>query len=93
MTTTQDVTKRDSSPTGLVAQYAADFATVLPATFKPETFVRLAQGTLGSNPKLMAAAEANPRSLLVALLEAARLGHEPATDEYYLVAGLGPGRD
>jgi recombination protein RecT len=78
------VATRDDTPTTTIANYQGDFAQVLPATFKPETFVRLAQGALRQNPKLMRAAQANPASLLVALLEAARLGHEPATDDYYL---------
>lgn len=83
-TISQAVATRDESPTAVVAMYTSDFATVLPSTFKAETFVRLAQGALRQNKKLMEAARANPGSLLVALLEAARLGHEPATDEFYL---------
>jgi recombination protein RecT len=52
---------------------------------KPSTIVRVAQGALRKDPKLMAAAIANPLSLLHCLLDAARLGHEPGTDQYYLV--------
>lgn len=78
------VAVRDDTPSTTIAQYTNDFAMVLPTNFKPETFVRLAQGALRQNEKLMKAAQANPASLLVALLEAARLGHEPATDDYYL---------
>jgi recombination protein RecT len=87
MTTTvsQAVAKQENTPSAAVARYKSDFAMVLPATFKPDTFVRLAQGALRQNAKLREAAEANPGSLLVALLECARLGHEPATDEFYLV--------
>lgn len=86
MTTTvsQAVAKQENTPSAAVARYKSDFAMVLPATFKPDTFVRLAQGALRQNQKLREAAEANPGSLLVALLECARLGHEPATDDYYL---------
>ena len=87
MTTTvgQALEKQQNSPASAIARYKSDFAMVLPATFKPDTFVRLAQCALRQNQKLREAAETNPGSLLVALLECARLGHEPATDEYYLV--------
>jgi recombination protein RecT len=52
---------------------------------KPSTIVRIVQGALRKDPKLMAAAIANPLSLLHCCLDAARLGHEPGTDQYYLV--------
>lgn len=83
-TVSSAVATRDSSPTNVVAQYAGDFATVLPASIRTETFVRLAQGVLRRDDKLMEAAQASPRSLLVALLDAARLGHEPGTADFYL---------
>lgn len=76
--------KVDNSPTAIIGQYQGDFQLVLPASFRPETFVRLAQGALRRDAKLKAAAENNPGSLLFALLDAARLGHEPGTDEYWL---------
>lgn len=79
------VAKRDNGPGALVASYTADFATVLPSHIKPETWVRLAQGALRRNPVLAKAAEQNPGSLLTALLEAARLGLTPGTEEFYLV--------
>jgi len=91
MTTTVSnaVAKQDSSPAAAISKYRNDFAMVLPASFKPDTFVRLAQGELRKNQKLREAAEANPGSLLVALLECARLGHEPATNEYALIPRKG----
>lgn len=71
----------------------ADFEAVLPAFFKPEHFVRLAVGALRRDPNLMAAAQKNPGSLMQALLDAARLGLEPGTKEYYLTprGGKQPG--
>jgi recombination protein RecT len=77
--------KADNSPSNVIGQYQSDFALVLPPAFKPQTFVRLAQGALRRDKDLRAAAENNPGSLLHALLDAARLGHEPGTDEYYLI--------
>lgn len=78
------IAKAENSPAAVIGQYTADFQLVLPANFRPETFVRLAQGALRRDVKLKQAAENNPGSLLFALLDAARLGHEPGTDEYHL---------
>ncbi|QFU94641.1 recombinase RecT [Amycolatopsis sp. YIM 10] len=88
--TTQTVTsavaqQRDSSPAALVRKYRTDFATVLPSHIKPETWLRIATGALRRSPQLANAAEKNPTSLLVALLDAARKGLEPGTEQYYLV--------
>jgi recombination protein RecT len=62
-----------------------EIAMVAATHIKPSAIVRVAHGALRRNPKLMAAAIANPQSLMYALLDAARLGHEPDTDDYYLV--------
>lgn len=77
----------------MIEQYSGEFARVLPSHVKPETFVRLAVGALRRDPDLMRAAEANPASLLSALLEAGRLGLEPGTAEFYLTprGGKQPG--
>jgi recombination protein RecT len=83
-TVTDAVATRDNSPGALVQRYQADFAQVLPSHVKPETFVRLSLGLLRRNTDLAAAAEKNPGSFLAALLECARLGHEPGTDQYAL---------
>jgi recombination protein RecT len=63
----------------------SEIAMVAATHVKPSAIVRVAHGALRRNDKLMAAAIANPQSLLYALLDAARLGHEPDTDDYYLV--------
>ena len=69
----------------IVESYRADYAQVLPSHIRPETWTRLAVGALRRDPKLRAAAERDPGSLLVALLDAARKGLEPGTEQYYLV--------
>lgn len=92
-TTVSDaVAKRDDGPGALIARYQTDFATVLPSHIRPETWVRLAQGALRRNPTLEQAARANPGSLLAVLLDAARLGLEPGTEQYYLVPYKDKGR-
>lgn len=83
---TSAVAKRDNSPTAMIEGYRADFSLVLPSQIKPETWVRLAQGLLRRDKALANAAMNNPGSLMQALLECARLGHEPGTDRFYLVA-------
>lgn len=85
-TISQAVATVDNSPGALIQRYADDFAVVIPATgFKPATFVRLAQGLLRRDKNLARVAAANPGSFMAALLECARLGHEPGTPAYYLV--------
>ncbi|MBI4900914.1 MAG: recombinase RecT [Actinobacteria bacterium] len=84
---------------GLVKQYGTDFATVLPTHVKPEQWVRLAQGALKKGKRnasgqfeLEEAALNNPGVFLAALLDAARLGLEPGTEQYYLTPRKVKGR-
>lgn len=90
-TVSQAVAQRDNTPGGLIKQYSASFASVLPTHVKPDTWVRLAQGALKKGKRLPdgrfeleAAAANNPGVFLAALLDAARLGLEPGTEAYYL---------
>ena len=102
MTVTDAVAKRDNSPVGLIRAYSTDFASVLPSHIKPETWVRLAQGAMkrgkrtgqnGDGPyELEVAAGNNPGVFLAALLDAARLGLEPGTEQYYLTPRKVKGR-
>lgn len=84
MTETTSTAVEKATTASLVTSYRDDFATVLPSHIKPDTWVRLAVGALRRDPNLANAAKANPGSLMVALLEAARKGLEPGTPEYYL---------
>ncbi|MEU1663638.1 recombinase RecT [Streptomyces sparsogenes] len=79
------VAVRDNSPQGLIEQYRGDFTTVLPSHVKSGTWVRLAQGVLRRDKNLAQVAQRNPGSFMSALLECARLGHEPGTEAFYLV--------
>ncbi len=78
------VAVRDNSPGAMVQQYKDDFAMVLPSHIKPETWVRLAVGLVRRDAKLAAAAQSDPTSLMAALMDAARQGLEPGTEQYYL---------
>lgn len=93
------VAKRDDSPAALIKQYAEDFKTVLPSHVKPDTWVRLAQGALKKGKKqadgrtdLEVAAANNPGVFLAAILDAARLGLEPGTEQFYLTPRKVKGR-
>lgn len=79
------VAQRDNSAVNLIPQYQAEFSDVLPDHVKAGTFVRLAQAALRKDANLKQAAERDPGSLIFALREAARLGHEPGTSSFYLV--------
>lgn len=92
------VATQDRSPGGLVKQYRDDFAQVMPSHVKPETWVRIAVGALkkgkkdGNRFELEIAADNNPGVFLAALLDAARLGLEPGTEQYYLTPRKVKGR-
>lgn len=79
------VAKREAGPGAMIKQYSSDFTTVLPSHMNGETWVRLAQGVLRRDKQLAQIAQRNPGSLMQALLECARLGHEPGTEAFYLV--------
>lgn len=79
------VAVRDNGPEAIVRQHKDDLTLVLPSHIKGETWMRLAYGALRSNTQLLQAATRNPGSLMNALQECARLGHEPGTEAFYLV--------
>lgn len=82
---TAAVATRDNGPGAMIDTYRSDFTTVLPSHIKADTWVRLAQGVLRRDKNLLRIAQQNPGSLMQALLECARLGHEPGTEAFYLV--------
>ena len=79
------VAVRDSSPTGLVQQYKDQFALVLPSHMRPDAFVRVAIGVLRRNEKLAKAAANDTGAFMAAMMDAARLGLEPGTEQYWLL--------
>lgn len=83
--TQQALAERDNTPGRMIETYRQDFATVLPTHVRSDTWVRLAQGVLRRDQNLARVAKGNVGSLMAALLECARLGHEPGTESFYLV--------
>jgi len=76
---------RDNSPTAVVQQSKDQFAMVLPSHMRPEAFVRVAVGVLRRNPKLAEAAQNDMGAFMAAMMDAARLGLEPGTEQYWLI--------
>jgi len=87
MTTPDTIT-----PTQLIARHSDDLASVLPSHVKAPVWIRVAQGAVRRDPKLMQAAAESPQTMMVALLNAARLGLEPGTEEFYLTPRKVKGR-
>ncbi len=93
-TTSQALEKVDQSPKAMIAKYREDFAAVLPSHItRPETWIRVAQGALKKGKRiadgrteLEVAADNNRGVFLATLLDAARMGLEPGTEQYYLTA-------
>lgn len=89
----------NNSPRALIERYSSDLATVLPSHINGATWVRVAQGALKKGTRnregltdLEVAAVANPATFMAALLDAARQGLEPGTDQYYLTPRKVKGR-
>jgi recombination protein RecT len=96
--TSTTVATVESTPGAMVRQHADSFSAVLPSHLKPDTWLRLAQGALKKGKRvavpgggrgqtcteLELAATNNPGVFMSHLLDAARLGLDPGTEQYYL---------
>lgn len=99
-TVSQAVATRKDTPAAMIKRYSDDFASVLPSHVKADTWVRLAQGALRKGKRdretgrfeLEIAAANNPGLFMASLLDAARLGLEPGTEQYYLTPRKVKGR-
>ena len=80
------------SPADLIARHAVDFGTVLPSHIHAPVWVRVAQAAVRRDNNLMQAAAESPGTLMTSLLNAARLGLEPGTEEFYLTPRTVKGR-
>lgn len=87
MTTPDTITPRE-----LIARHSDDLSSVLPTHVKAPMWIRVAQSAVRRDAKLTEAANSSPGTLMVALLNAARLGLEPGTEEFYLTPRKNKGR-
>lgn len=72
-------------PVALLSHHKDRFAAVLPDHIDAKSFIGLASGALYRDAKLMEAATNSPGSFATALMRCASLGHQPGTEEFYLV--------
>ncbi|MFI1524972.1 recombinase RecT [Streptomyces griseus] len=81
------VAVQESGPGALVAQCRPDFELVMPSHLQKRVgaWIRTTQGLLRRNEKLLQAAQNDVGQFMSVLLDAARLGLEPGTEQYYLV--------
>lgn len=68
-----------------VTQYKPRIAAILPDHITGDQFVGLALGAIYRDPKLREAANNNPGAFMNALMRCASLGHQPGTEEFYLI--------
>lgn len=80
------------TPAQLIARHSDDLSSVLPSHIKAPVWIRVAQAAVRRDEKLAEAAAVSPKTLMVALLNAARLGLEPGTEEFYLTPRKVKGR-
>lgn len=78
----KEVARRLDPARDLLVSMQAEFEACLPKTLPPDLFMRVALTGFRKTPDLLAC---NRRSLLGALLETARLGLEPCTEQAYLI--------
>lgn len=74
-------------PFAYLQRHEADFARLLPAHLPAASFLEFTAAIMSrtADPQLITNANANPGSFIAALMDAARLGHQPMTPAYYLV--------
>lgn len=83
--TIQKAVENKPAPVAILDSYEDRFAAVLPDHVPARSFVGLASGALYRDSKLMEAATNAPGAFANALMRCATLGHQPGTEEFYLV--------
>ena len=76
--------KAESGVVATIERYRPDLSIVLPSHIRADTWMRVAISATRKSAELKTACETSPATLMAALYEAARLGLEPGTDQYYL---------
>jgi recombination protein RecT len=86
-TVSNAVAIRDNGPAAVLGQSRQDLELVMPSHMQKRVgaWIRTTQGLLRRDPKLMEAAQNDVGQFMSVLLDAARLGLEPGTEQYYLV--------
>lgn len=86
-TVSSAVAVRDNGPGAIVEASRRDLELVMPSHLQNRVgaWIRTTQGLLRRDPKLFEAASNDVGQFMSVLLDAARLGLEPGTEQYYLV--------
>jgi recombination protein RecT len=79
------VATQEPQPIVLLRSYQDRFAVILPDHIEAKQFVGLAAAALYRDPALMTAANNNPGAFANVMLRCASLGHQPGTEEFYLI--------
>lgn len=82
---TSAVAKAENGIEGVITTYKPRLGAVLPDHINIEQFTGLAMGALYRDPKLREAAQNSPGAFMNALMRCASLGHQPGTEEFYLI--------
>lgn len=84
-TVTSAVATQEPQPVVLLRSYQDRFAVILPDHIEAKQFVGLAAAALYRDPALMTAANNSPGEFANVMLRCASLGHQPGTEEFYLI--------
>lgn len=91
-TVSNAVAEQQNDVANTVTTYKSRIAAVLPDHITGDQFVGLALGAIYRDPKLHEAANNNPGAFMNALMRCASLGHQPGTEEFYLIPRKKQGR-
>ncbi|MFE9949342.1 recombinase RecT [Streptomyces sp. NPDC005531] len=80
------IATRDNGPAAQIEAYRDEYAALVPSHINVDQWVRLAAGAIRGNKDLMEAAQNDVGVFLRELKTAARLGLEPGTEQFYLIA-------
>lgn len=86
------VAQQEAGPVQIIKSHRDKLSPVLPDHIDADQFIGLAAGALFRDPKLMEAANNNVGALMNALMRCAALGHQPGTEEFYLIPRKNKGR-
>lgn len=91
-TVTNAVAKAENGIESVITTYKPRLDAILPDHINVDQFAGLAMGALYRDGKLREAANTSPGSFMNALMRCASLGHQPGTEEFYLIPRKNKGK-
>jgi recombination protein RecT len=89
---TNAVAKTENGIESVITTYKPRLDAILPDHINVDQFAGLAMGALYRDSKLREAANTSPGSFMNALMRCASLGHQPGTEEFYLIPRKNKGK-